>query len=83
MSKRKVPKHSRRARVRKSCPWAADIGGGAHELDAIIAARPFPPCTPAQIYERWKGVFPEDFWEEVRRSVRRSKIVPKLDESEG
>jgi hypothetical protein len=77
MSKRKVPKHHKRARVRKSCPWAADIGGGAHELDAIIAARPFPPCTGKELYERAKGVFDEEFAEEIRRSVRRSKIVPK------
>jgi hypothetical protein len=76
MSKRKLPKHFKRARVRKSCPWAADIGGGAKDLDVIIAARPFPPSTAEEIYERGK-VFDEEFAEEIRRSVRRSKMVPK------
>jgi hypothetical protein len=38
-------------------------------VDEIIAERSTPPLTVGQLVEKWRGVFEEEFWEEVRRDA--------------
>ena len=66
---------NRRRRRRRSAMGVGydSPGGGAHALDAIIAARPFPPLSVQQMREKWLGVFEPEFWEEVRRAARFGK----------
>jgi hypothetical protein len=68
--------HPKRRRRRELSPAARrydNPGGGAQELEAIIAARPFPPLTVRQMREKWLGVFEPEFWDEVLRASRSRK----------
>ena len=76
MTKSTQPNRHRRRR-RSAVRVAYDNpGGGARALDAIIAARPFPPLSVQQMREKWLGVFEPEFWEEVRRAARLEKSLP-------
>jgi len=41
---------------------------GADEPNATQPSRRW--LTGAEIYEKWQGVFEDEFWEEMRRSAR-------------